>query len=76
MKLNFIDVKVAGASFLGLAGPDVFNGTVDFFSKISPVLDGFVRLGQVGVATATIFYIFKKWKTVGKRPRKKKVSQP
>lgn len=62
------DWTVPSFSLISLAGPDV----VRFFEQMGPVFDGLVRLGQVGVAIATIFYILKKRKTIGSRVRRKK----
>ena len=60
-------VTLAAAGGLGL--PDV----AEWFKVADPIIDGFVRLGQVGVGIATMIYIVKKWKSTPARRRKKKV---
>jgi len=67
MKLNFHS-GVTVAATLGLASPDL---VINFFKTTIPVLDWLVRFGQVGVAIATVIYIYKKWNARPK-PRKKK----
>lgn len=52
---------------LGLAGPDL----IKLFESFGPILDGLVRLGQFGVAVATIFYIARKCQAVKRRKKKK-----
>ncbi len=62
------DGRVTAVSLLGLAGPDI----VRFFEQAGPVLDGLVRLGQVAVAIATVYYIFRKAKNIRSNRRSKK----
>lgn len=53
------DGKVTFAALTGLGGPDAVSA---FFNSIGPILEGLVRLGQVGVAIVTILYIYRRWK--------------
>lgn len=62
------DGRVTAVSILGLAGPDI----VRFFEQVGPVFDALVRLGQVAVAIATVFYIFKKAKNIRSSRRSRK----
>lgn len=59
---------VTFAAVGGLSIPDV----AEFFKTADPIIDGFVRLGQVAVAVATVIYIVKKWKSPTTRRRRKK----
>ncbi len=54
------DFKVFIAATTGLTIPDVVN----LFQAIDPIVGVLVRVGQVGVAIATIYYIFKKAKAL------------
>lgn len=58
------------AAATGLTAPDVFTW-VRFVENLNPVLDAFVRIGQVGVAVATVFYIYRKAKNIPKRRSRK-----
>jgi len=59
------DFKVSVISIASLGGPDV----LDFFVRLGPALDSFVRLGQIAVAIATVFYITQKFRNArAKRP--------
>ncbi len=68
MKLQ-TNAKVTMAAAAGLLSPDVIS---QFFERVGPALEGFLRLGQIGVAFVTFLYIYKKLKTVGVKPRKRK----
>lgn len=59
-------LKVTGASLLGFGAPSV-NWIVEVGE---PVLKLLLLLAQFGVAVATIFYISRKWKQAGKKPRR------
>jgi len=59
--------KVTIAAVTGLFSPDVVAA---FFQRIGPVLDGFLRLGQFGVAVFTCLYIYRKWKALPTKRRK------
>jgi len=60
------DMKVAVAAASGFTIPDIAS----FFTTMGPVWDGLAVLGKVGVAIATIFYIFKKTRAILPRKRK------
>lgn len=53
------DWKLTLAAATGLGGPDAVSA---FFNSIGPLLEGLVRLGQIGVAVVTILYIYRRWK--------------
>lgn len=52
--------KVFGVGVTGLVAT-----SIDWlFIHVGPVLDIFVRLGQIGVAAVSILYIYSKWRAV------------
>ena len=55
-------VKVKVAAVIGVTVPWLTG----IFEKAGPVLDLVIKLGQVGVAVATILYILAKWRKVRK----------
>lgn len=63
MKDNF---QVSFAAMLGLGSPGL-NLVLDI---VNPVLQALFTVGQIGVAIVTIIYIYRKWKTAGKKSRR------
>ena len=60
--------KVTVAAATGLGGPDAIAA---FFDQIGPILEGLVRLGQIGVAFFTCLYIYGKWREKRKKKSRK-----
>lgn len=63
-----LDNRVMWTAAFGLISPDAINLTI---KSLGPLLDAMVRLGQFAVAVATVCYIYKKWKTVPTKRRKR-----
>jgi len=55
-------VKVKVAGLLGFGTPAVNL----VLKNLEPLLNTFILLGQIGVATVTILYIYSKWQKVRK----------
>lgn len=53
-------VKIKTAAIIGVTVPWI----TELFAKAGPVLDALIKVGQVGVAVATILYILAKWRKV------------
>lgn len=51
------------------------NGVADVAQKWEPIMHTLVTIGQFAVAIATVFYIIKKTRVLGK-PRRKKSDSP
>jgi hypothetical protein len=56
MTQDWIKVKVAAA--VGIGSPWLLS----LIERAGPALDVIIKLGQAGVATVTILYIYRKWK--------------
>jgi hypothetical protein len=50
-------VKVKLAALVGIGSPWMLA----WIENVGPVLDLLIKLGQAGVATVTICYIYRKW---------------
>lgn len=55
-------VKVKVAAVVGVGVPWL----AELFVKLGPIIDFLIKLGQLGVAAATIVYIIAKWRKVRK----------
>jgi hypothetical protein len=51
-------VRVKVAAMIGIGSPWL----ADLLLKLGPALDFAIKLGQIGVATVTIIYIWRKWR--------------
>jgi hypothetical protein len=69
MKEHF---QVSFAAMLGIGSPGL-NLVLDV---VNPVLQALLTVGQIGVAIATVLYIYRKWKTAGKKSRRSRKSPP
>lgn len=65
---KFSDWWLTLGAVTSLGGPDI----VSIFQTFGPVLDGLLRLGQIGVAIATIIFIFRKGRLLSRRKPKRK----
>lgn len=66
------NLQVSFAAMLGLGSP----GLNLFLDTVNPLLHALLTAGQIGVAIATVFYIYRKWKTTGKKKRRSRKSPP
>lgn len=69
--MTFFDAetwKVKSAAMIGIAAP----GVNLFLRNLEPVLNAIILVGQIGVSTVTILYIYKKWKQIPKRRKRTK----
>lgn len=55
-------VKVKVAAVIGVTVPWL----AELFDKVGPLLDGLIKVGQLGVAVVTILYIWAKWRKTRK----------
>lgn len=65
------NIQVAAASVLGLGSPGINH----FIEVVEPMLQVLLTVGQIGVAIATILYIFRKWKQAAKKTRRARKSK-
>lgn len=62
-------LKVKTAALLGFGSPAVNL----FLKNIEPILNTLILIGQIGVATVTILYIYSKYRKIsGSKRRKRK----